>query len=166
MRSALLLNRNKHIGNDIFVFYKLPVSLALYLLPLPYRMLHSSAALPLLRRNMKMSNFQIQGCLGPSLLPFRRPWAWGIIFGCIKGKTFCERPSALNRQQFEKDKQNVPRESSPRGKFSADAHAESGYKFREKRCSWVVEWNQRIFQANILSSPSGFSESSNAFHRV
>ena len=36
-RSTLLLNRNKHICNDFFVFYKFPLSSNLLLLPLALR---------------------------------------------------------------------------------------------------------------------------------
>jgi len=37
LRSILLLNRNKNIGNDLLVFYKFPFPSTFILLPLPYR---------------------------------------------------------------------------------------------------------------------------------
>jgi len=44
-----------------------------------------------------------------------------FLYGVEGGKTFCERPFALHRQQAEKDKQNV--DVAHPGKISADAHA-------------------------------------------
>jgi len=37
LRSILLLNRNKNIGNDLLVFHKFPFPSTFILLPLPYR---------------------------------------------------------------------------------------------------------------------------------
>jgi len=36
LRSILLLNRNKNIGNDLLVFYKFPFPSTFILLPLPF----------------------------------------------------------------------------------------------------------------------------------
>jgi len=36
-----------------------------------------------------------------------RMLSWGIFFAGLKGKACCEGPFTLNRQQHEKDKQNV-----------------------------------------------------------
>jgi len=35
MRSVLVLNRNKHIGNDLFVFYKFPLPSTFVVTPCP-----------------------------------------------------------------------------------------------------------------------------------
>jgi len=45
---------------------------------------------------------------------------WGCSLSCRNNKELCERPFALQRQQHEKDKQNV--DVAPPGKISADAH--------------------------------------------
>jgi len=37
LRSILLLNRNKNIGNDLLIFYKFPIPSTFILLPLTYR---------------------------------------------------------------------------------------------------------------------------------
>jgi len=45
---------------------------------------------------------------------------WSNCFLCRKGKTLCERPLTLHRQQPEKYKQNF--DVVPHEKISADAH--------------------------------------------